>query len=173
MAIGRFFRARNLAALGAAAAFACTTMAAQAGAPLKGIDVKLGKNPGGGCVARSSTCTAGHNESVTGADGSVHFGILPKGEYNVTVSGVGGSTAQVTIGGAAAPTQACWNFATERTFDPAAPTARAATSNSIIFVADGIHDVTVTIVGTGTLVGAAKVKSHSNTNNNRMTSTSC
>jgi hypothetical protein len=167
MFVRRFFCARNLAALGAAAAFACTTMAAQAGAPLKGIDVKLGKNPGGGCAARSSSCTAGHNKVVTGVDGSADFGILAKGQYDVTVSGVG-STAQVTIRGATVPTQACWNFATEGTFDPAAP--KGASSKSLIFVADGIHDVTVTVIDTGTLVGAAKVKSHSNTYNNRLAS---
>lgn len=175
MSVRRFFRARNLAALGAAAAFACTTMAAQAGAPLKGIDVKLGKNPGGGCAARSSShCTGNHNEIVTGADGSANFGILPKGKYVVTVSQVQGSTlvsrfegstAQVTIGGTAVPTQACWNFATKQTYDPA---ARAASSDGITFDADGIHPVIVNIVG------AAKVKSHSNTNNNeRLTSRSC
>ena len=45
---------------------------AHAGAPLKGIDVKLGKNPGGGCAART-----------TDAGGKVDFGVLPKGSYTL------------------------------------------------------------------------------------------
>jgi len=45
---------------------------AHAGAPLKGIDVELGKTPGGGCAART-----------TDAGGKVDFGILPKGNYTL------------------------------------------------------------------------------------------
>jgi len=43
-----------------------------AGAPLKGIDVKLGKNPGGGCAART-----------TDAGGKADFGVWPKGNYTL------------------------------------------------------------------------------------------
>jgi hypothetical protein len=43
-----------------------------AGAPLKGIDVKLGKNPGGGCAART-----------TDAGGNADFGVWPKGNYTL------------------------------------------------------------------------------------------
>ena len=46
-----------------------------AGAPLKGIDVKLGKNPGGGCAART-----------TDADGNADFGVWPKGDYTLDFS---------------------------------------------------------------------------------------
>ena len=46
------------------------TSVALAGAPLKGIDVKLGKNPGGGAAAR-----------ITDAQGHFDFGVLPKGSY--------------------------------------------------------------------------------------------
>ena len=43
-----------------------------AGAPLKGIDVKLGKNPGGGCAART-----------TDSGGKADFGVWPKGNYTL------------------------------------------------------------------------------------------
>jgi hypothetical protein len=46
---------------------------ALAGAPLKGIDVKLGKNPGGGCAART-----------TNNAGVANFGIWPKGNYSLS-----------------------------------------------------------------------------------------
>lgn len=47
---------------------------AHAGAPLKGIDVKLGKNPGGGCAART-----------TDIGGKADFGVWPKGNYTLDV----------------------------------------------------------------------------------------
>jgi hypothetical protein len=43
-----------------------------AGSPLKGIDVKLGKNPGGGASART-----------TDDNGQVDFGVMPKGNYTL------------------------------------------------------------------------------------------
>ncbi|MGA2217864.1 MAG: hypothetical protein ABSG51_07250 [Terracidiphilus sp.] len=46
---------------------------ALAGAPLKGIDVKLGKNPGGGCAART-----------TDNSGKANFGVWPKGNYTLS-----------------------------------------------------------------------------------------
>lgn len=49
-----------------------SAQAAFAGAPLKGIDVKLGKNPGGGCAART-----------TDAAGKADFGVWPKGNYTL------------------------------------------------------------------------------------------
>lgn len=48
---------------------------ALAGSPLKGIDVKLGKNPGGGCAART-----------TDANGVADFGMWPKGDYTLDFS---------------------------------------------------------------------------------------
>jgi hypothetical protein len=57
-----------------AVAAACLILAQTvfAGAPLKGIDVKLGKNPGGGCAART-----------TDAGGKADFGVWPKGNYTL------------------------------------------------------------------------------------------
>jgi hypothetical protein len=56
----------------AAATFILLAQIAFAGAPLKGIDVKLGKNPGGGCAART-----------TDAGGKADFGVWPKGNYTL------------------------------------------------------------------------------------------
>src|SRR5258708_8159422 len=50
-------------------------IAAHAGAPLKGVDVKLGKAPGGGASART-----------TNADGKIDLGVLEAGSYYLTVS---------------------------------------------------------------------------------------
>lgn len=55
-----------------AAAFLFLAQTVFAGAPLKGIDVKLGKNPGGGCAART-----------TDAGGKADFGVWPKGNYTL------------------------------------------------------------------------------------------
>ena len=67
---------------------------AVAGAPLKGIDVKLGKNPGGGLAAR-----------VTDASGQADFGVLPKGDYTLTLSPpVGPSSLHVAVAGGRAGT---------------------------------------------------------------------
>ena len=59
-----------------------------AGSPLKGIDVKLGKNPGGGAAAR-----------VTNAGGDADLGVWPRGSYTVTLGEVAAGT-QITISGA-------------------------------------------------------------------------
>jgi hypothetical protein len=59
----------------AAATFIFLAQLAFAGAPLKGIDVKLGKNPGGGCAART-----------TDAGGNADFGVWPKGNYTLEFS---------------------------------------------------------------------------------------
>ncbi len=55
-----------------AAAFLFLAQTVFAGAPLKGIDVKLGKNPGGGCAART-----------TDVSGTADFGVWPKGNYTL------------------------------------------------------------------------------------------
>ena len=47
-----------------------------AGAPLKGVDIKLGKNPGGSPAART----------VTDDKGEFSFGVMPKGSYSVIIN---------------------------------------------------------------------------------------
>jgi hypothetical protein len=73
----------------ATAAVLAVASAAWAGAPLKGIDVKLGKNPGGGCAART-----------TDAGGVADFGVWPAGNYTIDVTPAPGKGAHLTITGA-------------------------------------------------------------------------
>src|SRR3954470_3027560 len=47
---------------------------AYAGAPLKGVDVKLGRNPGGTAAARVQS---------TDANGKINFGVLERGSYSI------------------------------------------------------------------------------------------
>jgi hypothetical protein len=69
--IHRFSQAAVAGALGIMLA----ATPALAGAPLKGVDVKLGKNPGGSAAART-----------TNASGKADFGILVAGEYYVIIA---------------------------------------------------------------------------------------
>jgi hypothetical protein len=66
----RFGSRKRFVTVAAACLFLAQT--AFAGAPLKGIDVKLGKNPGGGCAART-----------TDTGGKADFGVWPKGNYTL------------------------------------------------------------------------------------------
>jgi hypothetical protein len=70
--------ARRLAL--AAALVLATSQPALAGAPLKGVDVKLGKNPGGSVASRT-----------TDAAGRADFGVWPKGDYTLSLSAPPGS----------------------------------------------------------------------------------
>jgi len=63
------------AALLAAVACLLTSQIAVAGAPLKGVDVKLGKNPGGSVVARTTT----------GANGGFVFDDVAPGSYQIQI----------------------------------------------------------------------------------------
>ena len=127
---------------------------AVAGAPLKGIDVKLGKNPGGGCAAR-----------VSGEGGEANFGVWPKGNYTVRFSapkaapnarGAQPEKLHVEIHGAA-----------QGTITHVLPTAAADNLTPIEFVSDGKTPLVVNVRdGAGEQVDWAKVASHSNTNNN-------
>jgi len=96
------------------------------GAPLKGVDVKLGKNPGGGAAARTTT-----NDK-----GEFTFGVLPAGRYTLTLGlpgeapKSGGATANekglnainvklarvIIEGGGGGKTQVVWDFQTKRQY---------------------------------------------------------
>jgi hypothetical protein len=64
------------AGLFAAAVSLLAAQAASAGAPLKGVDIKLGKNPGGSVVARTTT----------GEDGGFVFDDVPPGSYQIQIT---------------------------------------------------------------------------------------
>lgn len=57
-----------------------STGGAMGGSPLKGVDVKLGKTPGGGCSGRTADVKAS-------ADGSFSVKGLAQGNYDVCVAG--------------------------------------------------------------------------------------
>jgi len=122
---------------------------AWAGAPLKGVDVKLGKNPGGKAAART-----------TNAEGKADFGVLPAGSYYLVVDGaknVRESDAQIEIRGASEGTvKKRWNFAQKKAFSVDA-TARDSGAD-IIITSDGKHPIEV--------AATAVVKSKSNISNN-------
>jgi hypothetical protein len=122
--------------------------AAWAGAPLKGVDVKLGKNPGGGAAART-----------TNAEGKVDFGVLPSGSYYVVIDGAKSEPdAQIEIRGTSEGTlKKRWNFAQKKAFS-ADPTARESGVEKIMITSDGKHPIEV--------AATAVVRSKSNISNN-------
>jgi len=137
-------------------------VAAYAGAPLKGVDVKLGKSPGGGASART-----------TNADGKLDLGVLPAGSYYLIISAPKGTDvtrdpeAQIEIKGATGGTiKKRWDYTKKKAFD-AAPTdssarvAATAGEEKIIFTSDGIHPVVITAS-----TNSAILKSKSNISNN-------
>ncbi len=86
---------KSLSAIATAGVLIFFAQAAFAGAPLKGIDVKLGKNPGGGCAART-----------TGASGTADFGVWPKGNYTLEIRPIRTCLRQAAAGWRAARMQA-------------------------------------------------------------------
>jgi hypothetical protein len=105
-----------------------TFQSAFAGAPLKGVDVKLGKNPGGGAAAR-----------MTDSNGNVDFGVWPKGDYTLSLSPAPGpSKMHVVIAGVA-------NGAVERDI-AASPSGRVA---PIAFSLNGSTPLRVSVTSAG------------------------
>ena len=135
-------------------AFALAVQVAHAGAPLKGIDVKLGKNPGGGAAAR-----------VSGDSGEANFGVLPKGNYTITL----GTTNLAANARGMKPSNLHLeiNGAVEGHVVHVLPALNADQLEPIEITSDGKTPVVVKVSdGTGEPVDWARVKSHSNVNNN-------
>ncbi len=145
---------RVLMNVSASLVFLFAVQAAFAGAPLKGIDVKLGKNPGGGCAARTSD-----------AGGNVNFGVWPKGSYTVN------------LGAASMPANARSskqsNFKVEISgvvegrVAHVLPATNVDDLEPITVTSDGKSPLVVKVSdGTGEPVDWARIKSHSNSTNN-------
>ena len=169
---------RERSALSSLSAFVLTAFVlfaaghALAGAPLKGVDVKLGKNPGGSPAARTTT----------DANGAFAFPDLPAGSYTLTFDlppqprATPGATAS-TRGEAAPAAQVreakidvvaggkaivgYWDFERRTAFDPAqSAAARAGSSTTTL---------NVEMKAPGRLTGTcetAVVKAKSNISNN-------
>ena len=122
---------------------------AWAGAPLKGVDVKLGKNPGGSPAART-----------TNAEGKIDFGVLLAGSYYIVVGdgkNIHEQLVELEIRGTKEGTlKKRWNFAQKKAFG-LDPVAREAGADTIVFTSDGKHPIEV---------AATTVRSKSNISNN-------
>ena len=138
---------------------------ATTGAPLKGVDVKLGKNPGGSPAARTTT----------DADGHFTFPVVPAGEYTLTLeikqdkpsaglvspSDPSFRYCLITVNAAGGEKLAQgYDLKENKAFDPTIDPAKEATAKAAKFApfvvhSDGTHPLNGTIV-----------KSKSNISNN-------
>jgi hypothetical protein len=142
-----------------------------AGAPLKGVDVKLGKNPGGSPAARTTT----------DSKGKFNLGVVPAGSYILTLdlpeepkatgdsssakekgpSAVNVKLARIGIDGAVGgPINRGWDPKSKKPFDQAPQsTAKTTDQEKIILESDGKTPLTG-------IVETAIVKPKSNITNN-------
>jgi hypothetical protein len=138
----RIAPATVLAVLGAFA----VARTAGAGAPLKGVDVKLGKAPGGGIARVATTDAAGHFD----------LGVVPAGSYTVTLGPAagaaapapGGAACTVDISGAVGGAlRAEFDLGSGRPMAPAAGTTqRVAGGGGTTVRSDGVHPLRGTVV---------------------------
>jgi hypothetical protein len=132
------------------------------GAPLKGVDVKLGKNPGGSPAART-----------TDSKGKFDFGVVPAGSYYLVLdlpeatmkekgpSAVNVKLARVSVEGAVGgPIKTGWDFQHKETFALSGQATAKTTGQTKIILESNGHDPLTGIVET------AVVRSKSNISNN-------
>src|ERR1051325_1965303 len=108
------------------------------GAPLKGVDVKLGKSPGGSPAARTTT----------DGEGNFTFPVVPKGEYILTLEikkDTSGAQAERNSSAQNGPLKFCYitlklpggekiergyDFTENKAFDPAADPSKQSTAKT-------------------------------------------
>jgi hypothetical protein len=122
---------RVLIFLSVAITLAAVATASLAGAPLKGVDVKLGKNPGGMLAART-----------TDKAGGFSFGVWPKGNYRIVLDVQSAADARSGV-----VAELILQGGTGHRIDQRVGTSEGAVKNSghaneIDFVSDGIHPIT-------------------------------
>ncbi|MDE3199784.1 MAG: hypothetical protein KGN79_02595 [Acidobacteriota bacterium] len=129
-------------------------LCAYAGLPLKGVDVKLGRNPGGNCASR-----------VSNAKGDVDFGVWPKGSYSLSFV----VTKIPADARAAKPRRLHVEIhgAAQGVITHVVPSENAEHLLPITIVSDGKTPIVVNVRdGNAEPFDAVRIKSHSNSTNN-------